>query len=102
QSFKVAHKVWLRPATRRRTRTFLEMTARRDRCVENGWGARIRTWEWRYQKPLPYPLATPQRGHEGAAKRPGLVAPPPRCNSVSFGRVASPEGRRYKRALVGV
>jgi hypothetical protein len=27
---------------------------------ENGWGARIRTWEWRYQKPLPYRLATPQ------------------------------------------
>ncbi len=26
-----------------------------------GWGARIRTWEWRYQKPLPYRLATPQR-----------------------------------------
>src|SRR4029453_16857805 len=26
-----------------------------------GWGARIRTWEWRYQKPLPYHLATPQR-----------------------------------------
>ncbi len=25
-----------------------------------GWGARIRTWEWRYQKPLPYRLATPQ------------------------------------------
>jgi len=27
---------------------------------EVGWGARIRTWEWRYQKPLPYRLATPQ------------------------------------------
>lgn len=26
-----------------------------------GWGARIRTWEWRYQKPLPYRLATPQQ-----------------------------------------
>jgi hypothetical protein len=25
----------------------------------DGWGARIRTWEWRYQKPLPYHLATP-------------------------------------------
>ena len=31
-----------------------------------GWGARIRTWEWRYQKPLPYHLATP---HSGKAKR---------------------------------
>lgn len=25
-----------------------------------GWGARIRTWECRYQKPVPYHLATPQ------------------------------------------
>jgi hypothetical protein len=24
-----------------------------------GWGARIRTWECRYQKPVPYRLATP-------------------------------------------
>jgi hypothetical protein len=27
-----------------------------------GWGARIRTWEWRNQNPLPYHLATPQPG----------------------------------------
>ncbi len=27
----------------------------------DGWGGRIRTSEWRYQKPLPYHLATPQR-----------------------------------------
>src|SRR5690349_3873738 len=27
----------------------------------SGWGARIRTQEWRYQKPLPYHLATPQQ-----------------------------------------
>src|SRR6185503_3296162 len=27
-----------------------------------GWGARIRTWEWRNQNPLPYHLATPQLG----------------------------------------
>ena len=26
-----------------------------------GWGARIRTWEWRNQNPLPYHLATPQK-----------------------------------------
>ncbi len=26
-----------------------------------GWGARIRTWECRYQKPMPYHLATPQQ-----------------------------------------
>ena len=30
------------------------------KTVRLGWGARIRTWEWRYQKPLPYRLATPQ------------------------------------------
>ena len=27
-----------------------------------GWGARIRTWEWRNQNPLPYHLATPHQG----------------------------------------
>ena len=26
-----------------------------------GWGARIRTWEWWNQNPLPYHLATPHR-----------------------------------------
>src|SRR5688572_3728754 len=26
----------------------------------NGWGGRIRTSEWRLQRPLPYHLATPQ------------------------------------------
>ncbi|CDX34924.1 hypothetical protein MPLA_1800084 [Mesorhizobium sp. ORS 3359] len=32
--------------------------------VKDGWGARIRTWECRYQKPMPYRLATPQQaGH---------------------------------------
>ena len=28
---------------------------------DDGWGARIRTWECRYQKPVPYHLAIPQR-----------------------------------------
>ena len=31
------------------------------RCYSACWGARIRTWEWRNQNPLPYHLATPQR-----------------------------------------
>src|ERR1700751_1019757 len=35
--------------------TFLDALGRRA-----GWGARIRTWEWRNQNPLPYRLATPQ------------------------------------------
>jgi hypothetical protein len=26
-----------------------------------GWGGRVRTCEWRHQKPLPYHLATPQQ-----------------------------------------
>ena len=29
----------------------------------DGWGGRIRTYGWRYQKPLPYRLATPQKKH---------------------------------------
>src|SRR5438105_6041527 len=35
---------------------------RDSRAVDDGWGARIRTWEWRIQSPLPYHLATPQIG----------------------------------------
>jgi hypothetical protein len=30
-----------------------------------GWGARIRTWEWRNQNPLPYHLATPHPSRRG-------------------------------------
>src|SRR5690554_6739446 len=30
------------------------------KILQAGWGARIRTWECRYQKPVPYHLATPQ------------------------------------------
>ena len=36
---------------------------------ENGWGARIRTWECRYQKPMPYHLATPQPGPSARTER---------------------------------
>src|SRR5580704_18813008 len=32
----------------------------RNGPINLGWGARIRTWEWRNQNPLPYHLATPQ------------------------------------------
>ena len=31
-----------------------------DRLFKYGWGTRIRTWECRYQKPVPYRLAIPQ------------------------------------------
>lgn len=33
-----------------------------------GWGGRIRTCAWRYQKPLPYHLATPQQARAPIAK----------------------------------
>ena len=36
-----------------------------------GWGARIRTWEWWNQNPLPYHLATPQRPAFGRADHNG-------------------------------
>jgi hypothetical protein len=37
--------------------------------MKSGWGARIRTWEWRYQKPLPYHLATPQQSGMAGKRR---------------------------------
>ena len=39
---------------------------------ECGWGARIRTWGCRYQKPVPYRLATPH--HASAALNDDLLA----------------------------
>src|SRR5262249_28182601 len=35
----------------------------------SGWGARIRTWEWRNQNPLPYHLATPQSAPDHTGRR---------------------------------
>jgi hypothetical protein len=74
----------------------------RNPCVRNGptlagWGARIRTWEWRNQNPLPYHLATPHRGYmycEVAGgpyrrNRSGSTLPPPSR------RLAGPGCRRY-------
>ena len=46
-----------------------------------GWGARIRTWECRHQKPVPYRLATPQvivdscSGYNSCGIRRALVMP---------------------------
>ena len=31
--------------------------------LASGWGARIRTWEYRNQNPVPYHLATPHQIH---------------------------------------
>jgi hypothetical protein len=44
--------------------------------AEYGWGGRIRTCECRYQKPVPYRLATPQHGQPliGAMRAGRLIA----------------------------
>ena len=39
-----------------------------------GWGGRIRTCECRYQKPVPYHLATPQQAHPRMCGRGALIA----------------------------
>ena len=52
----------LLPLFRRRHRnTALLLNGSHRACQNIGWGARIRTWEWRNQNPLPYHLATPHR-----------------------------------------
>ena len=43
---------------------------------DEGWGGRIRTCECRYQKPVPYHLATPQRGAQSRAGGGGLQPRP--------------------------
>src|SRR6476661_4061083 len=39
-------------------------------CYENGWGGRIRTYECRIQRPVPYHLATPQYRDSESAQGP--------------------------------
>ena len=46
----------------------------------NGWGGRTRALEWRYQKLLPYHLATPQKSHLLWAT---LTAVFPKCKGIS-------------------
>ena len=41
----------------------------------NGWGARIRNWECRYQNPMPYHLATPQPGPSARTERGKYITP---------------------------
>lgn len=38
----------------------MKVDIQRRKGIGDGWGARIRTWAWRDQNPLPYRLATPQ------------------------------------------
>ena len=45
-----------------------------------GWGARIRTWECRYQKPMPYHLATPQPVPPRVAEGRFIATWTDRCN----------------------
>ena len=88
------------------------------RLILPGWGAGIRTPEWRYQKPLPYHLATPQCREAAsyairAAKATtgiGLVmrwfAAVHPCGglavSLAFSGVAPVSESRYSPASVGV
>src|SRR4051812_2043765 len=55
-------------------RIWRQSNRRRDAALARrpvaGWGARIRTWEWRNQNPLPYHLATPHRGDMSEKWRP--------------------------------
>src|SRR5579883_2117772 len=52
--------MWARGRCTSRTRTRRRLSIHVEPAA--GWGARIRTWEWRNQNPLPYRLATPQAG----------------------------------------
>jgi hypothetical protein len=64
-----------------------------------GWGARIRTWEWRNQNPLPYHLATPQQVPESRTE-------PSRTRRPDHSGGARPDQRPHfiytKRALTGL
>src|SRR6266851_9515703 len=59
---------------------------RRPEVPGDGWGGRIRTFEWRLQRPLPYHLATPQQSLTGDRQQaPGTrVAFPQRRQSTGF------------------
>src|SRR6476660_8508585 len=58
---------------------------------ETGWGGRIRTCECRYQKPVPYRLATPQQGRpvdRALVVRARLIVAMRRLKSSESGRPA--------------
>ncbi len=62
----------------------------RTRQGSGGWGARIRTWEWRYQKPLPYRLATPQSALPSRARR-SRAQQRSSCSGVGIDKRAAPD-----------
>src|SRR5215204_6482583 len=64
-----------------------------------GWGARIRTWEWLYQKPLPYHLATPHReGGLHSCRAPGWQPRPGDAFGKPSPRLRAPDGAAISAA----
>src|SRR5262249_8544177 len=63
-----------------------------------GWGARIRTWEWRNQNPLPYHLATPHRARHAASARRTILADASPINNGA-GAVPAVDLTRARRRL---
>jgi hypothetical protein len=61
--------------------------------IPAGWGARIRTWEWRNQNPLPYHLATPQYRRIGAVR----LGRPPQHSDGACAKQCSARSGRYPR-----
>jgi hypothetical protein len=56
---------------------FVDLVEKESETGLGGWGARIRTWEWRNQNPLPYHLATPQQVPEGRGEATSCAAAGP-------------------------
>src|SRR6185503_9345115 len=51
-----------------------------------GWGGRIRTYECRFQRPVPYHLATPQQGRNLCQQPDHQREPQPRTSSLTSNR----------------
>ena len=56
--------------------------------MDNNWATRIRTWEWRYQKPLPYRLAIAQ--YDGGRRIWTFEPEGTDLQSAAFGHFAIP------------
>jgi hypothetical protein len=61
--------------------------------MRNGWGGRIRTCECRYQKPVPYHLATPQQARPHG-RGSGLIAAQKRVERLRCSESGRSPGRR--------
>ncbi len=76
-----------RPAIAANPRHLRRFCQGRRRSLDSrlgGWGGRIRTSAWRYQKPLPYRLATPQCAAPSRTRRRGAQpsSRPPRARAA--------------------